>query len=189
MQRTRGMLAERAHIWNLCGEREYFAIFYAKWSPDSLLLFIKAITVILFPFCSGRKEVISAVTWSIDYFFICLKRIINAWGFFAPLHVSLWGTVKKNTLKKTLETAVLFPEKSITIIHLLFAEEAAWSKAELLQHLLHYYLWTASGKGAHVVQNICFSFLFHYTCAKLERTQTLGRREDASELILKYTRT
>lgn len=38
---------------------------------------------------------------------------------------------------KPLEKAVLSLEKSITIIHLLFEDEATWRKAELLWHLLH----------------------------------------------------
>lgn len=134
IQHTSDILAERAHVWNLYVERGSITIFYAKWVPDSLILLIKASTVILFPFCFlfWKERSHKCCHFGYRLLFHLLEKGYKCLLLFAPLHFLLWRTVKKNTLKQTLETAVLFLEKSITIIHLLFEEKAAWSKAELL---------------------------------------------------------
>lgn len=87
----------------------------------------------LFHFCSGGKEAISAVTLGTEYFFIRLKRITHTIvGFCLLLSISCHGgrAVKKNTSNWTLETTPLVLGKSITIIHLIFEEEATQSRAD-----------------------------------------------------------
>lgn len=140
----------------------------------------------LLPFF-GRKEVISAITLGIDYFLICLKRVTNSWFICFSAFLVMEDCEEEYFGKKPWKSSFI-PEKKTLPLFICYLKMKQHGGKLNCCGIYYDSLRNANGKGEHV-QNVCSFFLFHYIWTKLESSQILCRRENASKLILKYTHT